>query len=158
LCGRNLQTDLHDSAFSVGAEAAGQDDCQDDIRSNSLTSALADDPAVAVFGSMAAQHLEAAIHGPEARTTLEGRSRSITILSLRLSLAMIACAWAQQPAKLPKVAILSPRAPTAHACAANLQAAALPCVKAAVRELGFVDVKSCFASNVAVVILFGEIA
>jgi hypothetical protein len=61
------------------------------------------------------------------------------------------------PAKLPKVAILLPRAPTAHACAANLQASALPCVKAAVRELGSVDVKSCFASNVAAVVLFGEI-
>ena len=37
------------------------------------------------------------------------------------SVAMIACAWAQQPTKLPKVAILSPRAPTVQACGANMQ-------------------------------------
>ena len=50
-----------------------------------------------------------------------------------------------------------PRAPTAHMCAANIQASALPCFKAAMPELGFVDVKSCFASNVAAVILFGKL-
>ena len=55
---------------------------------------------------------------------------------------MIACAWAQQPAKLPKVAILSPRAPTAQACGANMQGSSLPCFMDAMRELGYVDGKN----------------
>ncbi len=59
-----------------------------------------------------------------------------------LSLAPIACAWAQQPAKLPKVAILSSRAPTAQACGANMQGTSLPCFLDAMRELGYVDRKN----------------
>jgi 4-carboxymuconolactone decarboxylase len=85
---------------------------------------------------------------------------SVTIATALFSVpspAMIACAWAQQPAKLPEVAILSPRALTAQTCAANIQASALTCFKAAVRKLGFVDVKSCFESNAATVILFGAL-
>jgi len=57
-----------------------------------------------------------------------------------LSLAETACAWAQQPAKLPKVAVLSPIAPTAEPCGPNLPG--LPCFVDAMRELGYVDGKS----------------
>ena len=70
---------------------------------------------------------------------------SVAIAAAWLSIlgpAMSACAWAQQPAKLPKVAILSPRAPTAQACGANMQGSSLPCFLAAMVELGYVDGKN----------------
>jgi len=65
----------------------------------------------------------------------------IAVLSI-LGLALSPCAWAQQPAKLPKVAILSPRAPTTQACGANMQVSYLPCFFDAMRELGYVDGKN----------------
>ena len=64
---------------------------------------------------------------------------AVALFSL-LSLAM--SAWAQQPAKLPKIAILSPRAPTAQTCGANMQGSSLPCFMDALRELGYVDGKN----------------
>jgi putative ABC transport system substrate-binding protein len=69
------------------------------------------------------------------------RRTFITLFSV-LSLAMIACAWAQQPAKLPKVAILAPLKPTAETCSANFQGPSLPCFMDAMRELGYVDGKN----------------
>lgn len=59
-----------------------------------------------------------------------------------VNIALITCAWAQQPAKLPKVAILSQRAPTAQPCSANMQASTLPCFLEAMGELGYVDGKT----------------
>jgi putative tryptophan/tyrosine transport system substrate-binding protein len=57
-----------------------------------------------------------------------------------LSLAM--SAWAQQPAKLPMVAILSQGAPATETCGANMQGSTLPCFLDALRELGYVDGKN----------------
>lgn len=62
-----------------------------------------------------------------------------TLLVL-INLAIVACAVAQQPAKLPKVAIMSPLAPTAGTCGPNFHGASLPCFMDAMRELGYVDV------------------
>jgi len=59
-----------------------------------------------------------------------------------LSLATIACAWAQQAAKLPKVAILSSRAAPTQACSANMQGSTLSCFLVAMAELGYVDGKN----------------
>jgi len=64
---------------------------------------------------------------------------SMAALVCVLSLAAGASAWAQQPAKLPKVAVLSPRAPTAEACGANRQGTTLPCFLQAMRDLGYVE-------------------
>jgi putative ABC transport system substrate-binding protein len=52
------------------------------------------------------------------------------------------CAWAQQPAKLPTVGILSARAPTTDACGAKLQTSSLPCFMEAMRDLGYVEGKN----------------
>ncbi len=71
------------------------------------------------------------------RRTFMGSVTIPATLFCVLSLAPIACAWAQQPAKLPKVAILSSRAPTAQACGANMQGTSLPCFLDAMRELGY---------------------
>jgi putative tryptophan/tyrosine transport system substrate-binding protein len=76
------------------------------------------------------------------RRTFMGSVAIAAALFSFLSLAMIACSWAQQPAKLPKVAILSPRAPTTETCAVNMQGSTLPCFLDAMRELGYVDGKS----------------
>jgi putative ABC transport system substrate-binding protein len=79
---------------------------------------------------------------------------SVAIAAAMLSIlgpAMSACAWGQQPAKLPKVAILSPRASTAQTCEAKPQASALPCFMDALRDLGYVDGK-----NVSFVFRFAE--
>jgi putative tryptophan/tyrosine transport system substrate-binding protein len=73
------------------------------------------------------------------RTFMASVAIAVALFSL-LSLAM--SAWAQQPAKLPKVAILSPRAPTAQACGANMQGSSLPCFLDAMVELGYVDGKN----------------
>jgi len=59
-----------------------------------------------------------------------------------LSLAVTQYVWAQQPAKLPKIAILSPLKPTAETCGANFQGSSLPCFMDAMRELGYVDGKN----------------
>ena len=59
-----------------------------------------------------------------------------------LSLAVTQFGWAQQPAKLPKVAILAPLKRTAETCGANYQGASLPCFMDAMRELGYVDGKN----------------
>jgi len=59
-----------------------------------------------------------------------------------LSLAMVACALAQQPAKLPKVAILVLLKPTTETCSAKFQGPSLPCFMDAMRELGYVDGKN----------------
>jgi putative tryptophan/tyrosine transport system substrate-binding protein len=59
-----------------------------------------------------------------------------------LSLAVTQYAWAQQPAKLPKVAVLALSKPTAETCSANFQGASLPCFMDAMRELGYVDGKN----------------
>ena len=68
-----------------------------------------------------------------------------------LSLAPIARAWAQQPAKLPTVAILSASNPTTDACGANLQGSSLPCFMEAMRDLGYIEGK-----NVAFEFRFAE--
>ena len=75
------------------------------------------------------------------RTVVGSVAIAAALLSI-LGPAMSVCAWAQQPAKLPKVAILSPRAPTAQACGANMQGTSLPCFLDAMRELGYVDGKN----------------
>ena len=72
------------------------------------------------------------------RRTFMGSVAIAAALFSVLNLAMTACAWAQQPAKLSKVAILSPRAPTARACGANMEGSSLPCFMEAMRELGYV--------------------
>ena len=59
-----------------------------------------------------------------------------------VNFAMIAGAWAQQPAKLPKVAILSQGAPPTESCGANMQGSTLRCFLDALRELGYVDGKN----------------
>ena len=68
-----------------------------------------------------------------------------------LSLAPTACAFAQQPAKLPTVAILSALFPTTDACGANLQGSSLPCFVEAMRDLGYIEGK-----NVAFEFRFAE--
>jgi putative ABC transport system substrate-binding protein len=74
------------------------------------------------------------------RRTFMGSAAIAAALFSILSLAMTACAWAQQPAKLPKIAILSTLAPTTQTCGPNLPT--LPCFKDAMRELGYVDGKN----------------
>ena len=59
-----------------------------------------------------------------------------------LNLAMTGCAWAQQLAKLPKVAILSQSAPPTETCGAIMQATTLPCFLDAMRDLGYVEGKT----------------
>ena len=76
-----------------------------------------------------------------AHRTVVGVAIAAALLSI-LDPAMSASAWAQQLAKLPKVAILSPRAPTTQACGANMQGSPLPCFFDAMRELGYVDGKT----------------
>src|ERR1700675_1765783 len=75
------------------------------------------------------------------RTVVGSVAIAAALLSI-LGPAMSACAWAQQPAKLPKVAILSPRVPTAQACGANIRGSSLPCFLAAMVELGYIDGKN----------------
>ena len=55
------------------------------------------------------------------RRTFIGTVPIAAALLCVLSLVPIARAWAQQPAKLPTVAILSASNPTTDACGANLQ-------------------------------------
>jgi ABC-type uncharacterized transport system substrate-binding protein len=74
------------------------------------------------------------------RRTSMGGVAIAAALFLALSLVVTAYAWAQQPAKLPKVAVLSPIKPTAEPCGPNLPS--LPCFLDAMRELGYVDGKS----------------
>ena len=76
------------------------------------------------------------------RRTFMGSVTIAAALLSFLSLAVTACIWAQQPAKLPKVAILSPLKPTAETCGANFQGPSLPCFMDAMRELGYVDGKN----------------
>jgi putative ABC transport system substrate-binding protein len=73
------------------------------------------------------------------RTFMASVAIAAALFSL-LSLAM--SAWAQQPPKLPKVAILSTRASPTQACSANMQGSTLPCFLAAMAELGYVDGKN----------------
>ncbi|MBP8294569.1 MAG: ABC transporter substrate-binding protein [Burkholderiales bacterium] len=70
-----------------------------------------------------------------------GGAFAATLLCV-LSLAPFARALAQQPPKLPTVAILSARAQTTDACGANLQASGLPCFMEALRDLGYVEGKN----------------
>jgi putative ABC transport system substrate-binding protein len=56
-----------------------------------------------------------------------------------LGLAVTQYVWAQQPAKRPNVAILSPLKPTAETCGANFHGPSLPYFMDAMRELGYVD-------------------
>ena len=76
------------------------------------------------------------------RRTFMGSAAIAAPLFSALSLAVTAYAWAQQPAKLPKVAILSPRVPTTQTCGANMEGSSLPCFVEAMRELGYVDGKN----------------
>jgi putative ABC transport system substrate-binding protein len=86
-----------------------------------------------------------------------GRRRFIGTLAIATALfsvvniALITCAWAQQPAKLPIVAILQQRAPPTESCRANMQGSSLPCFMDALRELGYVEGK-----NVSFEIRFAE--
>ena len=75
------------------------------------------------------------------RTVVGSVAIAAALLSI-LGLAISACAWAQQPAKLPKVAILSTRASPTEACGANMQGPSLPCFLDAMVELGYVDGKN----------------
>src|SRR5450631_4857275 len=61
-------------------------------------------------------------------------------VSTAASLVMVEFAWAQQRAKLPKVAILLARSPTTPTCGAN--PAAYACFMEGMRELGYVDGKN----------------
>jgi putative ABC transport system substrate-binding protein len=57
-----------------------------------------------------------------------------------VSLAMTTCAWAQQPARLPKIAILSPRGPAAKTCGTDVQQGSnAGCFLEGLRALGYVD-------------------
>jgi putative tryptophan/tyrosine transport system substrate-binding protein len=56
---------------------------------------------------------------------------------LVVSLVMTACAWAQQPARLPKVGILSPGSSTTAVCGSD--AAGPVCFLEGLRALGYVD-------------------
>ena len=76
------------------------------------------------------------------RRTFIGTVATAALLFSVVNIGMIADAWAQQPARLPKVAILSQRAPTAQPCSANMQASTLPCFLDAMRDLGYVDGKN----------------
>ena len=76
------------------------------------------------------------------RRTFMGTVAIAAALFSALSLAVTQYAWAQQPARLPKVAILAPLKPTAQACEANPQGSAMPCFVDAMRELGYVDGKN----------------
>ena len=58
------------------------------------------------------------------------------------SFALAAYAWAQHPAKLPKVAILSTLAATTQPCGGNSPGSNLPCFMDAMRALGYVDGKN----------------
>jgi len=71
-----------------------------------------------------------------------GTLATAAALFLVVNIALIADAWAQQPARLPKVAILSQGAPPAETCGANMQASSLPCFMDALRELGHVEGKN----------------
>jgi putative ABC transport system substrate-binding protein len=74
------------------------------------------------------------------RRTFIGTVVIAATLSAAASLGMIESAWAQQPAKLPKVAILLARPPTSPTCGAN--PSALACFMEAMRDLGYVDGKN----------------
>jgi putative tryptophan/tyrosine transport system substrate-binding protein len=63
-------------------------------------------------------------------------------LFVLVNLAIVAYALAQQPVKLPKVAILSIGAPTTETCAAFAGGSSLPCFMDAMRELGYVEGKN----------------
>src|SRR6185295_3707871 len=78
----------------------------------------------------------------KARRTLPGRMAIAAAVFTVLGPATVACAWAQQAAKLPKVAILSQRAPPTEGCAAYMQGSSLPCFLDAMVELGYVDGKN----------------
>jgi putative ABC transport system substrate-binding protein len=85
------------------------------------------------------------------RRTFTASMAIAATVSAVASLGMIESAWAQQRAKLPKVAILLPRAPATPTCEPDLQAGALPCFTEAMRDLGYVDGK-----NVSFDVRFGE--
>jgi len=74
------------------------------------------------------------------RRTFMGSVAIAAVWFSAFSLAMIQYVWAQQPAKLPKVAILSPVRPTAEPCGPNLPS--LQCFMDALHELGYVDGKN----------------
>ena len=77
------------------------------------------------------------------RRTFIGTAAIAVALFSVVNLAMIACTWAQQPAKLPKVAILSQSAPPAtETCGANMQGSTLRCFLDTMRDLGYVDGKT----------------
>ncbi len=76
------------------------------------------------------------------RRTFMGSAAIAAALFSAFSLAVTQYAWAQQPAKLPKVAILAPLKPTPETCSANFQGPSLPCFIDAMRELGYVDGKN----------------
>ncbi len=83
------------------------------------------------------------------RWTFRGRVAAAAALSAVVCLGMIASAWAQLPAKLPKVAILLPRAPTTTTCGAR--PSTLSCFMEAMHDLGYVEGK-----NVAFELRFPE--
>jgi putative tryptophan/tyrosine transport system substrate-binding protein len=70
-------------------------------------------------------------------------SRVFTALAsaslLVVSLAMTACAWAQQPARLPKIGILLVGGRADAVCEANGQKTGSGCFLAGLRALGYVD-------------------
>jgi len=76
------------------------------------------------------------------RRTFMGSVAIAAALFSFLSLAVSQYVRAQQPAKLPKVAILAPLKPTTETCSANFQGPSLPCFMDALRELGYVDGKN----------------
>jgi putative ABC transport system substrate-binding protein len=87
----------------------------------------------------------------ERRTFLGSVAIGAALFSV-LSIAIIACAWAQQPAKLPKVAILNGGAATTKACGAvDFVGASVPCFLEGMRNLGYVD-----GQNVSYVFRFAE--
>jgi putative tryptophan/tyrosine transport system substrate-binding protein len=76
------------------------------------------------------------------RRTFMGSVAIAAVLFSALSLAVTQYVRAQQPAKLPKIAILAPLRRTTETCGANYQGASLPCFMDAMRDLGYVDGKN----------------
>ena len=76
------------------------------------------------------------------RRTFIGTAALVTAVFSVVNIATIAGAWAQQPAKLPKVAILQQRAPPTESCGANMQGSTLPCFMDALRKLGYAEGKN----------------
>jgi putative ABC transport system substrate-binding protein len=73
------------------------------------------------------------------RRSLTGTLTLAAALFSAVSLAITACAWAQQPARLAKIAILSSGGPAATVCGSDVQGSGVGCFVDGLRALGYVD-------------------